>query len=103
MARPMTVLEFDDQEKETLKSVYDTRRFNAIVKPIADDLRDKAESIKGIGSAHNVRSEDVANAKEELDQLQRTVEGLPSSEGKDDLMEDIAAAQEVLEAALMLG
>lgn len=103
MAKPMTVLEFDEDEKETLKSVYDTRRFNAVVKPIADSLRDMAEEIKAIGSAENVRSEDVSIAKGRLDEIQRIVEGLPDSEAKDGLAQDIVAAQEVMEAALSLG
>lgn len=103
MARPMTVIEFDDEEKETLKSVYDTRRFNAIVKPIAETLRDKAESIKAIGAAHNVRSEDVAAAKEQLEEFQRLLEGLPGSDSRDEAMQGIDAAKEVLEEALALG
>lgn len=102
MARPMTVLEFEETEREALKSVFDSRRFNAIVKPIAESLREKAEVLKDIGSAHNVRHEDVAKAKVQLDELKEMVGNLPASEGRDELMQDIDSAQEVLEDALAL-
>lgn len=99
MARHMTVLAFEDEEKDALTEVNDAKVFSRLVKPLTDQLRALGGKVKGVGSAKTVNSDEVQEALGSLQEMRQIIEKLPASEDKELQLERLGAAEEVLKDA----
>lgn len=102
MARFKTLLELDDDERNTLKKASSAKRISDAVKPLIEELKKHADSTKKIAASGTTDSDELGAAAEELKTLKNRIEELPDSEARDTLLESIQASRDVMDQALQL-
>lgn len=100
MARQMTVIAFDEDEKVKLREVNDSKAFNAAVKPLVDQLRAQAAVFKTVGSAKTVDEDQLQETMEAAKGMADLLDTLPDSEAKEAHLLVLQEARAVLRDAL---
>lgn len=69
MARQMTVVAFEEEEKAALRTVYESKRVTAMVKPVADELRANLTKVKSLSQSAVVTESQAKEGKELLERV----------------------------------
>lgn len=82
MAIHMTVLALDEDEKTTLREVYDTKRFTALMKPVGDNLRSGLSELKRLATPETIEKDAAQRGRDLAVSLLEELSTVPDSEAK---------------------
>ena len=97
MPKQTTIIEFDSDEKAKIKETVSAARVNAVMKPLADELRGYATAVRKVTDAKQIRAEEVSEAIESVELLQGKVEILPSSPEKEGFQMQLEELRDMLQ------
>lgn len=100
MARQMTVIAFDEDEKVKLREVNNSKAFSAVVKPLVEQLRAQAAVFKTAGSAKTVDEDQLQETMEAAKEMADLLDMLPDSEEKEAHLLVLQEARAVLRDGL---
>lgn len=96
MARFKTLLAFDEVESNTLKNASSGKAIGDAAKPFVNHLKAMAEKTRKIATSGETDKETLEEAREDLEKLKSTLEQLPESEARDELLDKVAEALELM-------
>lgn len=103
MARSMTTVAFDEDEIDILKSINDSKRISALVKPLTDEIREMARSCSELARRSWVESNDLDREATRIERHRELVDKFPDSEAKEEHLAFLDRATEVIDNARTLG
>lgn len=102
MARSMTAVAFDETEVQILKEVNDSKRISALTKPLTDEIRAMSRTTAELAKNNWVERESLENAAQDIQRHRAVVEGLPETHEREEHLEALRVAEDVINGALKL-
>lgn len=102
MARQMTVVAFEEEEKVALRTVYESKRVTAMVKPVADELRTNLTKVKSLSQSAVVTESQAKEGKELLERVFSLMKQIPDSEAKNAQREAMEKVRDIFDSVLKL-
>ena len=96
------VLQFDDEERNLLANVASAKHIQAVVKPVSDEMKQLASSIRKLSTLNTSDIDDVKTAQESLNRLRDLLNTMPDSEVKTDINHQISLVESLFSQALSL-
>lgn len=102
MARQMTVVAFEEEEKAVLRTVYESKRVTAMMKPVADELRAHLAKVKALSQSAVVTEDQAEEGKELLERAFTLMKQIPDSDAKNEQREAMENVRDIFDSVLEL-